>query len=114
MRAEFDKELSLILDSKTRWNSLLAMLERVAKLRKALRKVFIHIGQTHIIAYSLTEEVVSALQPIKVGVEMIFREEANLLTADETIKAILQELETKKNDISIKLKAAVLRRFEER
>jgi hypothetical protein len=40
---EFGKEISLILDSKTRWNSLYFMLERFCKLRNCILNSLINL-----------------------------------------------------------------------
>ena len=47
VKAEFGIELMLILDSKTRWNSLLTMLERFVKLKSAFQKALIDIKSSY-------------------------------------------------------------------
>ena len=39
VKEEFWKELSLVLDSKTRWNSLVSMIERFFKLKNCIKKI---------------------------------------------------------------------------
>jgi hypothetical protein len=56
------------------------------------------------------EEAIGALQPVKIAVEAICREDANLFTADITFKFMLDELSEQKNIFSDELKDALLER----
>jgi phage-related minor tail protein len=91
----FKKELTLILDTKTRWIILLDMLERFYRLLISILKSLIAINSS--IQFSeteikLLEGVIGALQPVKFSVEAICREDANLFTADITFNFMLDEL----------------------
>ena len=46
VREQFGKELMLILDTKTRWNSLMFMLERFLELKDCIRKAVIDLNLT--------------------------------------------------------------------
>jgi hypothetical protein len=62
----------------------------------------------------LLEEVIGALQPVKIAAEAICREDANLFTADIIFKFMLDELSEQKNIFSDELKDALLKRIKER
>jgi hypothetical protein len=87
------EELTLILDTKTRWNSLLDMLERFYRLLISIRKSLIDINssiQFSEIELKLLEEVIGALQPVKIAVEAICREDATVFTADTTCRRAIR------------------------
>jgi hypothetical protein len=44
LKREFNRELELILDSKTRWNSLAAMIQRFVQIEKCVRMTLIEFG----------------------------------------------------------------------
>jgi hypothetical protein len=46
---EFNKELKLIFDCETRWNSSIPMIERLRKLKNCIAKTLIDIGAENII-----------------------------------------------------------------
>ncbi|GIY52335.1 uncharacterized protein CDAR_207931 [Caerostris darwini] len=88
-------EYMLILDSKTRWNSLLLMIERFLKLKNAVQKTMIDLNLQINFSdseFDLIFRTVSALLPIKLIVEALCRGDSNLFTANATINYILQSL----------------------
>ena len=89
--------LQLILDCRTRWSTLLNMLERIVKLRIPIHKALLDLD----IDIKLNDEefhhinnIVQALDPIKLAVEELCRREANLITAEATIKFLFEEIQT--------------------
>ena len=89
--------LQLILDCRTRWSTLLNMLERIVKLRIPIHKALLDLD----IDIKLNDEefhhinnIVQALDPIKLAVEALCRREANLTTAEATIKFLFEEIQT--------------------
>ena len=118
-KVEFGHELGLLLDSKTRWNSLVLMLERYLKLRRAVTKSLIDFGETQEYVMSESElelisNIVNALEPLKAAAEMICRREANLLTADDTFKYLLLEIGSQESPLSRDLTKAPIARIGER
>mgnify|MGYP002621116531 CR=1 FL=1 len=106
--------MTLLLDCKTRWNSLLTMLKRFCELQKAVGKAMIDIPQRDRKPAILTTEeldriqkVVSALNVVKVGSDMMCRRDANLLTADTTIKFMLRHLRQQDTGIASALAEAI-------
>lgn len=116
-RDEFKKEIALILDTKTRWNSLLAMVERFYLLKTCVRKSFIDLGVD--ISFSenevkLIEGIISSLLPIKLAVEALCSSNSTLLSADASIKFMLDELSNQNTRLSEDLKSEILFRLKER
>jgi len=111
------RELSLILDCKTRWNSLLIMLERFLLLRDAVRKSLIDLKSDIFFTdndLKLLSNVILALQPIKLAVETLCSENVNLYVADVTLKFMLDELSSQNTFFSIQLKNALIFSIKER
>lgn len=117
VRVEFGKEYCLILDSKTRWNSLIVMLERFFKLKSSIKKsaivlnLNINLTNADFETISLT---VSTLLPVKLAVESLCREDANLLSADTTFKFMFDSLSAINSSLSKEVRSALMKRILER
>ena len=64
VKQELGKELSLILDCRTRWNSLVDMLSRFLQVRGPIQKALIDLGRATMINdsdFSVIQEMVSCL-----------------------------------------------------
>ncbi len=93
------------------------MLERFLQLRKSISKALIDIGQCLDISdreFENIDKIIKSLQPVKIGVEMLGRRDATLLTAEVVFTFILDELEVQTNSFSTSLKQAVEKRLQER
>lgn len=105
----------MILDSKTRWNSLLIMLERfdVIKLevRKALIdiKSYIHFNENE---YHHIKIRISILKPIKLAVDALCRGDANLITTDTALSFMMENLGN--DPLSLNMKNALNAQIKER
>ncbi|XP_060801934.1 uncharacterized protein LOC132903887 [Amyelois transitella] len=111
------KELALILDCRTRWNSLLNMLERFYNLKNCIDKALIDIESE--IKFSDNEwfkinDLIASLQPFKLGVEALCRRESTLITADTTFQFILDKLQQKNTVLSNQLTQSLHERIKER
>lgn len=83
VKADHGKELKLLLDSKTRWSSLFIMLERFVKLRNGILKSLIDVKANIIMEeweFDRINDLVKALEALKISVEALCREDATLLT----------------------------------
>ena len=88
--------LNLILDCKTRWSSLLNMLERIVKIKKPFQKALLDLDVGINInddEFSHISNIVKALDPIKLAVEALCRRDANFITAEATIKFLLEKIQ---------------------
>lgn len=111
VKKEFNKEKALILDIKTRWNSLLSMAERFYEVKDCVRKSLIDSKLDIVfsqIELNLLHEVIQILQPVKVAVEKLCCEDCNLLSADVTLKFMLDELSELKHSMSQELREKLI------
>lgn len=103
MKNEFGKEICFILDSRSRWNSLLDMVERFYQLKSCARKSLIDLNID--ISFSENEidffnSVISTLLPVKLAVEALGASDCTLLNADVAIKFMLDELSAQSSTLS--------------
>ena len=88
--------LNLILDCKTRWSSLLNMLERIIKIKLPVQNALLDLHEMITLSdQELTEisRISKSLGPIKAAMESSCKRDANLITAEVTIKFLLDELQ---------------------
>lgn len=117
VKIEHGKELSLLLDCKTRWNSLYSMLERFAFLKASLRKALIDLNnpvQLEESDFELIDEIIKVLAPVKLTVEALCRTDANLCTADAALKFLFQQLNGNSSDLASKFKIHLQKRMKDR
>lgn len=111
---ETGKELALLLDCRTRWNSLLNMLERFYKLKNCVDKALIDIKSEIKFSdseWSSIKNLVESLEPFKLAVEALCRREATLLTAETSLKFILDKLDKQSSCLSVQLSEALRMRI---
>ncbi|KAL0859841.1 hypothetical protein ABMA27_010181 [Loxostege sticticalis] len=119
VKAEFGKELSLLLDVKTRWNSIIVMAERFLKLKNCVKKALIDLNmldkwnEDNLL---LLQSIVDLLQPVKIAVEALGRQNATLLTAEAIIDVLLKKIQstTTNDDLSSRFLGTLKARLEER
>ncbi|GBN89722.1 hypothetical protein AVEN_61777-1 [Araneus ventricosus] len=117
VKEDTGKELSLIVDCRTSWNSLLAMIERFHKLKVCIDKALIDIGSDTTFSdleWLKIKYLIESLQPFKLAVEAICRRDSTLLTAETTPKFILEKLVTQNTMLSAELSEALRVRIKER
>jgi hypothetical protein len=86
------KELSLILDGKTRWNSLEAMIERFITLKECVVVALNDIGDSHMwneAYYPKIIELLNVLGPVRLAAEALGWRDANLLTSEGIFEFLL-------------------------
>lgn len=117
VKIEHGKELSLLLDCKTRWNSLLTMLERFYLLKACIQKALIDLNHPiclEDVDFELVNKIVDVLTPIKLTVEAICRRDANLCTADAALKFLIKQLSSKNSALAKKIKTSLVERIKQR
>lgn len=88
VREEKGKELSLIQDVRTRWNSMLDMIERFVALKSCIQKALIDVMfqiKLEERDFNVLEEIVGVLTPIKLTVEALCRRDSNFFLASCSI-----------------------------
>ena len=80
------------MDVKTRWNSLVAMLERFLELKTCILKAMIDLKEILNISeeeYAVMNATTISLQPIEVGIERLGKSDATPLDAEGVLIFIL-------------------------
>ncbi|XP_065652685.1 uncharacterized protein LOC136079950 [Hydra vulgaris] len=117
IKTKHGKEVSLILDCRTRSNSLLSMIQQFLKVKHSIRKVLKDISP-HLICSDdeedILSDIVAALEPVKLAAEALCRQNATLLTAEGIFKFLVNRLKQQDSPLCIAMKSAILRRLEER
>lgn len=109
-------KLNLLLDCKTRWNTLLPMIDRFAKLEKPINLSLKELGIPIIEDNHFKElrSLHSILNPVYIVVLELGKSNANLLTAEGSLIFILNKLKSEKNESGIEfynnLKEEMLKR----
>lgn len=117
VREEKGKELELILDCRTRWSSLLSMVERFYDLKVCIEKALIDIKSDVKFTdheWSIMKDLIASLQPFKLAVETLCRRESTLLTADTVLKFIIDKLDQQDTVLSTDLSDALRVKIKER
>jgi hypothetical protein len=113
----FKTERCLILDCKTRWNSLCDMLERFVELNKCVQMACIELGLEFKFSTSQIDvltELVNSLKQIKSGVNFLCRENCNLLIADGVFSKMFKRLGRQNNSIANDLFSCLKTEFTKR
>ena len=77
----------------TRWNSLLAMIQRFTSLKKPISKALIDIGSTEkidLIDWNILENICQCLKPIEIAVSALYRRGATLLSAEGVYRFLMK------------------------
>ena len=94
-QAEFNKKLSLIMDTRTQWNSLLKMLSRFLEIRTAVENTLkdLHHGSKYLdeSEISLTKHLKETLKIIKVGATALSCRDVTLLKNEKIFEFIIQK-----------------------
>lgn len=117
IKEEEGKELTLLLDCRTRWNTICNMIERFLAVRSSIQKALVDLNMLHLF-YSndliKLQNLVEVLSPIKMAVEKLSSRNMNLLIAEGVLKFLFQTLSNLKSDISREMLNVLQYRIEER
>ena len=115
---ELGKRLSLVLDTKTRWNSLLNMLTRFLEIRSPIDNT---LKELDLGSKCLTEDEVAvvkdlseSLEIIEVGGTALCRRDIKVSNSEKIFEYVLKKLAEETGTISQKLLAAITDRIESR
>lgn len=111
------KELILILDTRTRWNSLVDMIERFLRLVPEVKETLDDLGKCFEFEdreIASLKEILSVLKPVKLAVDALCRRDATLITADAAIKFMMEKVRSVDSEFSRefyeKLKTRIIER----
>ena len=79
IQAQLNRELKLILDSKTRWNSLLEMIKIFVRAEKCIKIALVEIGTSTTITNAeikILHDLIDVLEPVKHAVDGLCRRKA--------------------------------------
>ena len=108
IQAQLNRELKLILDSKTRWNSLLEMIKIFVTAEKCIRMTLVEIGTSTTIMNAEIEilhDLIDVLEPVKHAVDELCRRNASLLTAERIYDFVFKTLSISNSAYSASLKS---------
>ena len=96
VRAGNGSDLKLINDCRTRWNSLLSMLERYVQLHSFVRQALIALSKESLSLLDKECETIRnvclALQPIKAGIDRMNRRGCDLIIANRVLDFVDMKL----------------------
>ena len=111
-------KLTAILDVKTRWNSLVAMLQRFLKIKSEINVALASANMDILVSANqvkLIEKIVPTLEPILLAVKQLSAKDCNLLTADIILEEMISRISTQPgSSLKTKLLAALMTRILER
>ncbi|GFU76839.1 putative RNA-directed DNA polymerase from transposon X-element [Trichonephila clavipes] len=108
---EFGCEKMVCLDTKTRWNSLLAMLERFLEIKSAISKALIDIKEEQMmvnVEFETVTTIVKGLKPVKIGLEKLCSRNATLLTAEGVFSFVIGELNEQNSEFAKNMKYSLI------
>lgn len=92
------KELVLILDVKTRWDSLYRMLERFLKLHDCVEQALIALNKASVLSFtaeevSVIQTICNMLKPVSAAITRMKRRDVTLVTAKQVTDFVSDKLE---------------------
>ena len=117
IQAHLNTEMKLILDSKTRWNSLLEMINIFVRVEKCIRMALVEIGTFTTITNAeikTLHDLIDVLEPVKHAVDRLCRRNATLLTAERIHDFVFKTLPNSNSAYSASLKSHLKVRIKDR
>lgn len=116
VKQEKGKELKLILDCRTRWNTLFEMCQRFCDLEIPVKKALIDLKMQTFSEheFNLIKQIVNTLTPIKITLEALCRRDMTLCKADAALAFMVKEISAINCDLSKDLNRSLRKRIEER
>ncbi|XP_039962565.1 uncharacterized protein LOC120776099 [Bactrocera tryoni] len=116
VKMEFNKELQLIQDCQTRWNSLLKMIERFHMLESCLKQAMVDLKADCLedFEFNIIKSIIRVLKPAELVIEALCRRDMNLCSADAVIHFMLDEVKNVDLSIAFNLFESIKKRVSER
>ena len=112
-----DKELQLIMNVRTRWSSMFAMLERFSFLHPCIKKALKDEKKEDLlkdIDFEFLDELIDALRPLEYLTRKLCQRDANLFTTDAVFSVALNKLLQLDTRTSNTLYNSIFKRLSER
>ena len=111
----YGKELTLILDCKTRWNSVLPMLERFFELKSIIKSTMLELNYDYDDNIEVQIfEIIQCLKPVQETIKQLSSATCDLMIAEATCIYLLTALENLSSEVGLKLFNSMKKRIEER
>ena len=117
IQAQLNTELKLILDLKTKWNSLLELIKTFTKVEKCTRMALVEIETSVTITdaeMKILHDLIDVLEPVTHAVDGLCRRDATLLTAERIHGFVLKTLSNSNSAYSASLMSHLEVRIKER
>ncbi|GFV18931.1 uncharacterized protein TNCV_4758161 [Trichonephila clavipes] len=117
VKEEFACEKMVYLDAKTRWNNLLAMLERFLGIKSIISKALIAIKEKQMmvnVEFETVTAIVKGLKSLKIGLEKLCSRNVTLLTAEGVFSFVIGELNEQNSEFAKNMKYSLIQRINER
>lgn len=116
--AEDKKPLTLLIDTKTRWNSLLKMLDRFLEMKGIVAKTLVDLSLIDLYPSNseiqLAKEMVNALEVVEAGALALGERSCTLATAEKTFEFMITRLDGQGSIIAGQLNLHIKERILER
>ena len=111
------KELNLMLDSPTRWNSIVPMIERYLLLKSCIKKALIDLNSQINLNENdieMMQELLNILKPVQMAVEALSARDCNLVTAEGVMQFLFNSIRVLPGTLSKNVLEALQKRLLER
>ena len=108
--SEEGRRLNLVLDVRTRWNSLLSMCRRLVRLRQPIEAVLSEFGVETLLAPDLFDHLAKICEALSTHEEVVLllsKKHCNLLEADASMKYIIARLQSQNCTLAEQLLEAI-------
>ena len=101
------------MDRRTRWSSLLDMLQRFLLLKVALPKAIEELNRTVFTAndFEIIQTIISTLSPLKITVLALCRPDMDLAKADIAMKMMMNEIKKESSELSRRMNKSLEKRI---
>lgn len=117
VKEQHGKEMSLLMDCRTRWNSTEIMIARFNELYSCILLALTDLNAAHFLmddSIPLLREFSNCLRPIKMAVESLGKRNCDLLKSEGILKFVFEELKRQSSDLSKEILCSLKLRVNER
>ena len=116
--ADGEHEKTLILDTKTRWNSMLHMLKRFLEIKAYVIRALVDHGSFHLFPSQEELDLIShlsdALEVVEVSAQALGRSDSDLAKADTIFEFLIKSLDEQRTSVGHALRDSIVDRITER